>query len=1039
MNHAILGFVVVSLAARTAWASDESIADATLRDVQFVDARHGWAVGDRGAIWRTEDGGLSWQLQPSGTVCSLRGVWFVDEKNGWVAGGQGLPYSPASSGLVLGTSDGGRTWQPLSWQQLPRLYRLQFSSAKSGWAWGETSEFYPAGLFSTETAGQRWNPASGPAVRGWLAGFFPARDAGVLAGVDGTLALAGSRGVRPVAVGSFGSRSMRGVKFSDDGTAWTVGDGGLVLRSATQGASWQLANETMPAEVRAVFDWRGVHALGKSVWVVGRPGSVVMVSDDGGGRWQASPTGQPLPLEAIWFNDRQHGWAVGALGTILATQDGGRSWQPRRRGGERAALLAVHGETGSAPLLAHAQLGTDQGYRTVDLAMVAGRQEWNEFDRVTFEARLTDAVAVAGGAAAECEWRFPRSPIALSLSQVMDDWNRRSDGLALKELERRLVLAIRLWRPEVLITDSPDPAVAADPSSALVSQTLERAFQNAADGRSFPELADHAGLQPWSAKKLYVSARGATTPDARMDGAELSRVTGKPLDDLISVAHSLLFESVRPMDCESGWRLAASRLGAERRENSLMAGIVLEPGGPARRRLPPVLEITQAARRAVQARRNVMAIVDRAVEQPVLARQLNAQVGSMVRDLGADQAGHLLLALARMHFQQGRWSEARELMEKLRADNPYHISSAEAHRWLVQFYASSEARQRDRVAGSVGQVSHGPVLPRTQQADSSAESKPAHSDEPRAAQSARTAARGQSALVGALGGDVLWGQGSLEAAKNLQKVSPLAWSDPAVQFPVAAAHRMLGNEKDAEKFYTTFALGRELGPWADAARGERWIRDRQGTSPKQIIVSRRAAAPPRLDCAFDDPVWKAASLARLENVLRTNAEDWQTQLRVAHDTQFLYIALECYSNSGERAAPVRPRAHDADLAAQDRVHLYFDLDRDYATYYHLAVDGRGCVLADCWGDRTWNPAWYVASDGDEHGYRIEAAVPLAELTDAPPRDGTIWAFNAVRVVPGQRILAWSRPADVQPRPEGFGYLVFSDGPLVPPPRSAVAN
>ena len=59
---------------------------------------------------------------------------------------------------------------------------------------------------------------------------------------------------------------------------------------------------------------------------------------------------------------------------------------------------------------------------------------------------------------------------------------------------------------------------------------------------------------------------------------------------------------------------------------------------------------------------------------------------------------------------------------------------------------------------------------------------------------------------------------------------------------------------------------------------------------------------------------------------------------------------------------VRPR--DADLRPYDRVSLLLDLDRDYATYFHLQVDQRGCVCEDCWGDRTWNPRWFVAVHSD---------------------------------------------------------------------------
>src|SRR5688572_31522837 len=40
--------------------------DAALADVYFADRMNGWAVGDRGVIWNTAEGGASWQQQASG-------------------------------------------------------------------------------------------------------------------------------------------------------------------------------------------------------------------------------------------------------------------------------------------------------------------------------------------------------------------------------------------------------------------------------------------------------------------------------------------------------------------------------------------------------------------------------------------------------------------------------------------------------------------------------------------------------------------------------------------------------------------------------------------------------------------------------------------------------------------------------------------------------------------------------------------------------------------------------------------------------------
>ena len=88
----------------------EMLEDAELTDVFFLDADRGWAVGDRGVIWWSEDGGRNWQLADSPVNCRLESVWFVDEHHGWAVGGWAHPYSHRTSGVILRTENGGRRW-----------------------------------------------------------------------------------------------------------------------------------------------------------------------------------------------------------------------------------------------------------------------------------------------------------------------------------------------------------------------------------------------------------------------------------------------------------------------------------------------------------------------------------------------------------------------------------------------------------------------------------------------------------------------------------------------------------------------------------------------------------------------------------------------------------------------------------------------------------------------------------------------------------------------------------------------------------------
>src|SRR5262249_23497622 len=112
MRPTIFTALVILVVAPCARAADLRYAeDATLRAVQFVDGREGWAVGDEGVIWHTIDGGENWEKQATGIRASLRSLCFLGPYVGWVAGREEQAQGAGSVGVLLFTRDGGLTWQ----------------------------------------------------------------------------------------------------------------------------------------------------------------------------------------------------------------------------------------------------------------------------------------------------------------------------------------------------------------------------------------------------------------------------------------------------------------------------------------------------------------------------------------------------------------------------------------------------------------------------------------------------------------------------------------------------------------------------------------------------------------------------------------------------------------------------------------------------------------------------------------------------------------------------------------------------------------
>jgi hypothetical protein len=124
----------------------------------------------------------------------------------------------------------------------------------------------------------------------------------------------------------------------------------------------------------------------------------------------------------------------------------------------------------------------------------------------------------------------------------------------------------------------------------------------------------------------------------------------------------------------------------------------------------------------------------------------------------------------------------------------------------------------------------------------------------------------------------------------------------------------------------------------------------------------------------------------------------------------------------EPARGARPR--DPDLEDRDRVDVLLDIDRDYTTYFRLTVDHRGWARDMCAGDVSWNPNWFIAAEETAEAWTVEAAVPLDQLGRRPPGSGEAWCVNVQRTAPGVGFQAWSHPAAVLPRADGFGLLIF---------------
>jgi photosystem II stability/assembly factor-like uncharacterized protein len=1082
LARAAFTLVVLLIAASTfsgngsiAWAEPplspaDMIADAELVDVFFLDPERGWAVGDRGAIWATEDGGATWAAQESPLGCRWESVFFVDSRNGWIVGGWHQPGTLEGHGAVLRTRDGGQNWMPVPVNTLPALHGVKFQNEQEGWAIGDSSSLYPSGVFRSNDGGRSWAPVPSNISAYWLTAVFPdqsasqrasvdakrverrsaaSRSTAIVAGRDGRVAVATSEGLVEVAIDESRGRHIRRMAWGGDGAAWLAGDEGLVMEGKEGGLQWSPPAGSLPTSV-AHIDWRCIATHGKHVWVAGDPGSCVLHSGDGGQSWELQRTGQTLPLHSLFFLDSLHGWATGSLGTILTTRDGGRSWR-KVRGGGRAPLVGVFADERFVPWELFAQAAGNDGYLAAIEFPYRRDVESVDVHYGTQEARLQAASLSVGASSGRIWSAFPVRQRGLKLpgEKIVSIWDQMHGGQGFELLVETVVRKLRTWRPDIVITDDAS-GENVDPLAALTRQAVLVAVQRASEPQEFPAQLNEQGLMPWRVKKVFGYQTVADRASVSLPATQLAARWSRPIGDIAARSRELVASDSDAGPSNLGFRLLMNPQGAEISRRDVMEGVAIPSGGDGRR------DVAATARgdgvelaRLVQKQRVLQQLLLRGSEMGGTAGAAwLAQLDSAAQGLGKQTAGDLYWQVGRRFQETGQYELAAESWQHLATRFPHHDFADAALLRLFAQQSSAEIDWRRRRATRDSAVQSAtiaamPLGPLTPAAEKGVPAGGAASAVTRATSPASSVTRAGGGMLDAKPAVVRpvtatdaaaeGGAGARQLdklTKLLESSRPTLVAEPQWRLTRLASLRTLDRREESEALLRAAGRTRMGDPWTKALADEAWLsaatkaRTKSEDAPRPLAELPLTSLRPKLDGQLDDPLWSQAASFALTSELHDD-ETWTANAKLARDSEFLYLAAVCHKISGRvYSAPSTPRPRDADLSQRDRVEFYFDVDRDYATAFHLTCDERGWTRETCAGDASWNPTWYVAVQSTDDQWVIEAAIPWDELTAGQPTSGTVWGLGVQRIVPGQGFQSWTRPAGVAPQGAGWGWLQF---------------
>jgi photosystem II stability/assembly factor-like uncharacterized protein len=340
--------------------------------VEMIDAQNGWgiggsrATGNAGHVFRTVDGGTSWiEITPPETAASASETdsmaavgFFADAQNGWVSYHARIPSGVPDRPVIWRTDDGGRTWQagsPLATSGLTETFSVShvvFAGTAYGWVLAHVgagmNHDYVA-LYRSADGGANWTRVIDPMVdggiqsctktglafsdglNGWLTGncngvrpgafLYRTADGGsnweavdLPAPADRSdLFTADQYACAVRAPRLLGSRAYLGVDCADMGSA-DQNVIGYLYRAAADGS---IEYSAYPGGDLFTLDGNRIWALGKDIYR----------SDNGGADWTkiCAPTwdGQ------FDFVTAQLGWAAvhkGSEYALVQTNDGGVMW-----------------------------------------------------------------------------------------------------------------------------------------------------------------------------------------------------------------------------------------------------------------------------------------------------------------------------------------------------------------------------------------------------------------------------------------------------------------------------------------------------------------------------------------------------------------------------------------------------------------------------------------------------------------------------------------------------------------------------------------
>ncbi len=265
------GVINRSLNGGNSWSrKDENLLINKIENIQYLSSTLGFVETSENqfsgiGLFKTTDGGLSWNPSETGISDPINGVQFLSQTLGYAI----------TDNKFYESNDAGDSWTELhDFGLINDVSDLHFIDKNLGWVLGENE------VFKTTDGGSSWNEYQIPAYNYGVSDiYFLNETRGFVAQPDGRLLKSFDGGVSWTSEALNISETLNKIDFSDNSNGWVVGNRGTVLKTTNGGADW------FEVDLDKTDDLATIKFKNNLLGYIGGSDGLLLYTVDGGNHW----------------------------------------------------------------------------------------------------------------------------------------------------------------------------------------------------------------------------------------------------------------------------------------------------------------------------------------------------------------------------------------------------------------------------------------------------------------------------------------------------------------------------------------------------------------------------------------------------------------------------------------------------------------------------------------------------------------------------------------------------------------------------------